>query len=284
MSRITWCSPRYGVRPWPVARPGPQSIHPGAVRRRERDNRRCRSGSRLRPGRASRPGPSPPVLRYPEAQISSVTEVSCRKRRYMARGIGTTFGIALVTIALPAAPAGRGGRPDPALALAVLSAASGLPRSSHWLSARCQVRAPSQPEQSPAMPSADPGAGRSAAAGREVAAREVAAREVAAREVAARASANQDQPELADVIAALRRAMRRAGPGRRPRRRAAWRPIGGSAGTAVRPGRPPGRAAWSAGPAVAAGAQLGSAALGAALPALAELTAAAGALADSPLG
>ena len=42
----------------------------------------------------------------------------------MARGIGTTFGIALVTIALPAAPAGRGGRPDPALALAVLSAAS----------------------------------------------------------------------------------------------------------------------------------------------------------------
>ena len=42
----------------------------------------------------------------------------------MARGIGTTFGIALVTIALHAASAGPGGRPDPALALAVLSAAS----------------------------------------------------------------------------------------------------------------------------------------------------------------
>jgi MFS family permease len=42
----------------------------------------------------------------------------------MARGIGTTLGIALVTIALHVTPSGRGGRPDPALALAILAAAS----------------------------------------------------------------------------------------------------------------------------------------------------------------
>jgi MFS family permease len=41
----------------------------------------------------------------------------------MARGIGTTFGIALVTVALHLAPAGADGRADPAPALAVLAAA-----------------------------------------------------------------------------------------------------------------------------------------------------------------
>jgi MFS family permease len=41
----------------------------------------------------------------------------------MARGIGTTFGIALVTVALHLAPAGAGGRADPVPALAVLAAA-----------------------------------------------------------------------------------------------------------------------------------------------------------------
>jgi MFS family permease len=43
----------------------------------------------------------------------------------MARGIGTTLGIALVTVALHLAGAGAGGRPDPAVALLVLAAAAG---------------------------------------------------------------------------------------------------------------------------------------------------------------
>lgn len=42
----------------------------------------------------------------------------------MARGIGTTFGIALVTLTLHLAPAGPDGRPDPALAFAVLAGAA----------------------------------------------------------------------------------------------------------------------------------------------------------------
>jgi MFS family permease len=42
----------------------------------------------------------------------------------MARGIGTTFGIALATLALHVSPARPGGRPDPALALAILAAAA----------------------------------------------------------------------------------------------------------------------------------------------------------------
>ncbi|HEY7145666.1 MAG TPA: MFS transporter [Streptosporangiaceae bacterium] len=41
----------------------------------------------------------------------------------MARGIGTTFGIALVTIALHVAPRQPGGKPGPDLALAILAAA-----------------------------------------------------------------------------------------------------------------------------------------------------------------
>jgi MFS family permease len=41
----------------------------------------------------------------------------------MARGIGTTLGIALVTLALHLAPAGPGGRPDPVPAIALLAAA-----------------------------------------------------------------------------------------------------------------------------------------------------------------
>ena len=42
----------------------------------------------------------------------------------MARGIGTTFGIALVTLALHLAPAGPAGRADPTPALAILTAAA----------------------------------------------------------------------------------------------------------------------------------------------------------------
>jgi MFS family permease len=42
----------------------------------------------------------------------------------MARGIGTTFGIALVTLALHLAPAGAAGRPDPTPAWAILTAAA----------------------------------------------------------------------------------------------------------------------------------------------------------------
>jgi MFS family permease len=43
----------------------------------------------------------------------------------MARGIGTTLGIALVTLGLHLAGPGPAGRPDPVLALAVLAAAAG---------------------------------------------------------------------------------------------------------------------------------------------------------------
>jgi MFS family permease len=42
----------------------------------------------------------------------------------MARGIGTTLGIALVTLALHVAPTGAGGQPDPTVAFAVLAAAA----------------------------------------------------------------------------------------------------------------------------------------------------------------